>query len=116
MKRLTDVYGKQKRYLCMDITHQESGVVLRTVNGDSLVGVDLEEALLKGADLREADLSGARLKMADLCFADLSGAILDNASLEGATIDGAVLTRASLDQTVWTDGKVCAAGSFGDCR
>jgi uncharacterized protein YjbI with pentapeptide repeats len=43
----------------------------------------------------------ARLQGANLKGADLTGARFDSADLEGA---------------VWTDGRVCAAGSVGSCK
>ena len=42
----------------------------------------------------------------DLSGADLAGANLTNANLSGAMLNGAT----------WTDGKICAEGSIGECR
>ncbi|WP_018861516.1 pentapeptide repeat-containing protein [Thioalkalivibrio sp. ALJ3] len=71
-----------------------------------LEGADLSRALLTGADLRGARLQGARLEGADLRHADLSGA-----DLAGAQLSGVQLGRA-----IWTDGRVCRAGSTGHCE
>jgi uncharacterized protein YjbI with pentapeptide repeats len=43
------------------IRHKYTGKTLRTVNADSLSGVDL-----RGVDLRGVDLRGAKLRDADL--------------------------------------------------
>lgn len=66
---------------------------------------DLSNALLTGASLRGARLRDARLENADLRHADLAGADLGGARLEGA----------DLGRAIWTDGRVCAAGSIGHC-
>lgn len=65
----------------------------------------LNDAKFKGADLRQADLTNSDLKQADLSFADLRGAMVGSANLQGAI----------LNQTIWTDGRICAPESIGDC-
>ena len=80
-----------------------------------LTGSDFAGADMSGANLANAILTDADLQGADLSDADLQGAILDNANLTDAKLDGAMLGRASLDQTVWSDGSVCSANSFGAC-
>jgi len=67
---------------------------------------NLQTASLKGATLRSTRLAGADLRDTDLTYADLQGADLGDAQLQGAR----------LDHAIWTDGRVCAAGSVGECR
>lgn len=74
-------------------------------------GCTMDGALLVGVDLRAADLLGASLKQANLRYADLARANLLRADLSGADLTG---TR--LDGAVWSDGRVCAAGSVGVCK
>lgn len=67
------------------INHMD-GTVIKTVDSNTLVGIelqklDLREANLQGADLRRANLRGADLRGADLRGADLRGASLNNANL-----------------------------------
>jgi uncharacterized protein YjbI with pentapeptide repeats len=50
------------------------GHVIKTIEGDNLLGADLTGADLRGADLTGADLLGADLTGADLREADLTGA------------------------------------------
>ncbi|HQU15055.1 MAG: hypothetical protein B7Z66_05490 [Chromatiales bacterium 21-64-14] len=89
--------------------------------GANLFGTNLAYASLGTADLHNADLSyaqllGAGLGGADLRDTDLSHANLGYADLRGARIQGAKLAGARLDQAIWTDGRVCADGSRGECR
>jgi hypothetical protein len=58
-----------------------AGIVLRTLEVDTLVGADLQGADLWEADLREANLQEANLKGADLREANLQGADLREADL-----------------------------------
>lgn len=67
---------------------------------------DLRSAILLGTGLRSADLSNAILENADLSYADLRGAKLGGTRLQGAR----------LGQAIWTDGRVCAAHSVGECH
>ena len=76
-----------------------------------LSGANLSEARLNGADLRQADLSDADLLRADLSEANLAGANLSGANLSGAKLSGANLSGAT-----WSDGRVCAEGSIGECK
>jgi len=84
----------------VEIKHKQTGEVLRKITGESLAGVDLQEALLRYADLRGADLTGARLRMVDLCSADLSGALLCGADLRAANLNGADLSGADLREAI----------------
>lgn len=95
-----------------------------------LRGVDLDGSDLSYASFARTDLSGSRLSRAkltganftgsDLGNADLRASDLSNADLRGANLllanlSGAVLDHAMLDQAIWSDGRVCAAGSVGQC-
>lgn len=94
--------------------------------GALLRGVDLKRGNLDYANLSSADLSGSSLvgaslvganfKAADLSNTDLSLADLSNADLTAANLVSAKLAGAVLDHAIWTDGRVCVAGSLGRCR
>lgn len=114
-------------------------------SGLDLQGVDLSGSVLTSADLMAARLAGARLSGADLDYADLrradlrdcnlveaslvgailqdtlldgarlSGANLNYADLRGTSLEGVNLEGVRLGRTVWTDGRVCAEGSVGQC-
>ncbi|WP_455199358.1 pentapeptide repeat-containing protein [Kaarinaea lacus] len=94
--------------------------------GANLTGTEMSQAALVGANLRNADLSQAKLDKANLAYAvfqganltaaDLTGADMSNADLKGAMITLAKLSETKLDNAIWTDGKVCAAGSIGECK
>jgi hypothetical protein len=91
------------------------------LRGANLLRADLRYANLEGADLRgavlrEAMLTGARLPAADLRETDLRDADLGHAVLEGARLEGARLSGARLGDAVWSDGRVCAPESIGECR
>ena len=86
----------------------------------NLQGADLSRANLTGADLRSADLTDANLYRADLTGANLKGADLDRADLTEAILTKALLTDAYLTGALlsgatWTDGRICALGSIGEC-
>jgi uncharacterized protein YjbI with pentapeptide repeats len=78
------------------------GVVMTATN---LTGADFSGSVMPGARMRAANLTNAI--MADV---DLSGADLSDASLSGTDFTGAIL-----DGATWTDGRICAAGSVGQC-
>jgi hypothetical protein len=94
--------------------------------GEILRGVDLTRGNLDYANFSRADLSGSRLahvslvganlNAADLNHADLSNADLSNADLSAANLTLVKLTGAVLDHAIWTDGRVCAVASLGQCR
>jgi hypothetical protein len=76
----------------------------------NLSQADLSYATFNLADLTRANLTGANLNFADLKEANLSGADLREANLADAALEGA-----RLDQAIWTDGRICASGSLGEC-
>ena len=72
------------------------------LQGASLDGVLLNDAVLRGIDLKYANLSDAQLKNADLSGADLrhsnfSGADLFSANLSGADLRGADFSNSTLN-------------------
>jgi len=86
-----------------------------------LKGADLAYATLRSASLRNAELvnvnlTGAELSGADLTGADLSGADLRYAILTAADLTGTRLNTAQLGKATWSDGRICAEGSIGECR
>lgn len=90
-----------------------TGADLRSaqLRASDLHDANLEDADLSGADLRAANFKGALLRGANLALSDLRNADFSQANLQAANLNGAKLGRA-----IWTDGRVCAAGSVGECR
>lgn len=91
------------------------------IDDSHLKGADLAYASLRNASLRNAELThvnltGADLTGADLTGADLSGADLRYAVLTAANLTGTRLDAAQLGKAAWSDGRVCAEGSVGECR
>ena len=89
--------------MTIEIRHCDTGVVLHTVNAETLRGADLTDADLRGAyligaNLSEAYLDGADLRGAYLTGANLRGAYLDEAELRGAYLTGADLTEATMGE------------------
>ena len=72
--------------MSVSILHRDTGAVLFTVPGDTLVGANL-----RGANLTGANLTGANLRGANLSGANLYGANLTWADLRGADLYGADL-------------------------
>ena len=81
----------------IEIKHRDTGVVLHTVNAETLRGANLGGAYLTGANLGGADLYGANLGGADLYGANLIRAYLYGANLNGANLRGANLSEANLN-------------------
>ncbi len=90
-----------------------SGVILQlsSLEGANLMLANLERAHMHGTNLRNANLMMANLTGVNLLDADLTGA-----NLRGAKIQGVILMKARLDNATWTNGRVCAVGSIGECR
>ncbi|PTN33015.1 hypothetical protein C6366_15345 [Desulfonatronum sp. SC1] len=101
------------------------------LSGATLVAADLAEANLNGANLSGAYMSKAYLDKtnfvtANLSGTDLYGAELYKTNLSGANLSGADLFRAFmhsinlsgaiLSGAKWTNGKICAEGSIGECK
>lgn len=98
-----------------------SFLVGANLQGARLGGSDLSYANLATANLEKADLRGARLKGAVLRKTRLSGARLEGADLGFANLSGADITQVDfsgvhLGKATWIDGRLCAAGSVGECR
>ncbi len=83
---------------------------LANLQNANLMLSNLEHAHLHAVNLQNANLMMANLQNANLLDADLSGA-----NLKGANIQGAILIAAKLDGATWTDGRICAKGSKGEC-
>ena len=83
---------------------------LANLKGANMMLANLEGAHLHAANLQESNLTMANLSRANFLDADLSGA-----NLRGANIQGAILLKAKFDNATWTDGRVCATGSIGEC-
>ena len=91
----------------------------------NMMGADLQQADLRYADLRlsnlsytllqQANLKGANLQQADLSYSNLAESDLSFANLRDAKLGGSDLSNVKLDKAIWIDGRVCAAGSIGNC-
>ncbi|MEW7992233.1 MAG: pentapeptide repeat-containing protein [Candidatus Thiodiazotropha sp.] len=82
---------------------------------------NLKQANLRLSNLEHAHMHGVNLRNANLMFANLSGASLfdadlSGADLRGANLVGAILIKAKFDGATWTDGRICAEDSIGECR
>jgi uncharacterized protein YjbI with pentapeptide repeats len=90
-----------------------SYAIMQLIN---LKGADLMLANLEGAHLHAANLQKANLMLANMKKVNLVDADLSGANLQGANIMGAILIQAKFDGATWTDGRICAKGSIGECR
>ncbi len=90
-----------------------SGSILQltSLEGANLMLANLERAHMHGTNLRNANLMMANLTGVNLLDADLTGA-----NLRGAKLEGVILLKARLDNATWTDGRICAVGSIGECK
>lgn len=90
-----------------------SGAILQlsSLEGANLTLANLTRAHLHAVNLRNADLTLANLSGANLLDADLRGAVL-----LGANLTGVILFQAKLGNATWTDGRICAEDSVGECR
>ncbi len=114
--------GLQAIEASLDGARLDSAILI----GSNLFGANLHKARLDYADLSVSNLSfadfgnaslkGANLQQADLSGADFSQANLAFANLKGARLEGSKLEDAVLDNAIWTDGRVCAPGSIGECK
>ncbi|MCG7899896.1 MAG: pentapeptide repeat-containing protein [Candidatus Thiodiazotropha lotti] len=84
---------------------------LANLKDTNLMLSNLEHAHMHGVNLQNANLMLANLTGASLFDADLSGA-----DLRGANLQGAILIKAKFDHAIWTDGRICAEGSIGQCN
>lgn len=81
----------------------------------------LKEANFKGAKLNSADFTKAELEKANFENADLRNAKMVRAQVKGANFKGAKLKgtdfrNADLSGATWTDGRICADNSIGQCQ
>jgi uncharacterized protein YjbI with pentapeptide repeats len=98
------------------------------LDGAAMAGVQLNHvqafqvswvrADLTGAQMTSANLSQGNFEQANFTGANLSDADLRGSNLRGSIIEqaGVQLSRAKLTGAVWTDGRVCANDSVGECR
>jgi uncharacterized protein YjbI with pentapeptide repeats len=93
----------------------------------TLVQVNFQTADLSGANFADANLerttffagnaAGANFSGANLKGVNFTRATLAKANLKGAQLDGMTLfIHTNLDGATWVDGRVCAAGSMGECK
>lgn len=85
------------------------------LSGARLNGAEFHGALLSGAKLAAAGIGGASFRAARLDGADLRGADAGDFEFEGITTRTS-FEAARLDGVTWLDGRVCGAGSVGECR
>ena len=83
---------------------------LSNLKGANLMLANLERAHLHAVNLRDSNLMLANLSGASLLDADLTGA-----NLQGANLQKTILIQAKLSGAIWTDGRICAEGSVGEC-
>jgi hypothetical protein len=83
------------------------------LNGESLAGINLDDAWLEHVSLPKAKLVRSSLQRANLTHADLSGANLDGANLTGADLVTANLAGASLKHANLTGARLSAASLDG---
>lgn len=76
---------------------------------------DLQLSNLSYANLQGANLKGANLQQTDLSYSNLIHSDLSFANLRDAKLGGSDLQNAKLDKAIWIDGRICAAGSVGNC-
>ena len=81
----------------------------------NLKGANLMMANLEGAHMHATNLQDANLMLANMQKVNLLDANLTGANLRGANLTGAILIKAKFDNATWTDGRVCAKGSIGEC-
>lgn len=101
------------------------------LNGINLDGADLSgvqmnhaqasqaswiRANLSGAQLKGANLSMGNFEQADFSGADLSNSNMSRSNLSGSNFMGSNLSGSNFSGATWTDGRVCANGSVGECR
>ncbi len=94
---------------------QGANLSYSTIQLGNLKGANLMLANLEGAHLHAANLQETNLTMANLSKANLLDASLKGANLRGANLQGAILIKADFSGATWTDGRVCAEGSIGEC-
>ncbi len=82
----------------------------------SMKEANLMLANLEGAHMHGVNLQGANLMLANLQKVNLLDADLSGANLRGANLNGAILMKAKFDNATWTDGRICAVGSIGECK
>lgn len=86
------------------------------LSGSRLLSSNLSQADLSYATLDQANMAHANLEGSNLNFTELRDADLSHVNLRNANLTDTVLDGAKLDEATWTDGRICAAGSIGQCR
>ena len=79
-------------------------------------GIDLSGANLESAPAFATYMKDANLQGANLTRANFTRATLEGANLKGANLEGTILVGTRLGGATWTDGRVCAAESIGECK
>lgn len=87
----------------------------------SVNDVFLAHANFEGANLANANFTRSTLTRANLRAANLSNAVFIDADLRGADLTAAGIVNTNwagtqLGGAIWTDGRICAAGSVGACN
>lgn len=112
------------------VNWSDSSMVQMRLDGANLQGADFTRSILDLANLKGANLMLANLKNAhlhavnlvdsNLMMANLEGTNFLDADLRGANLRGAkmhntILIQANLSGATWSDGRICAEGSIGEC-
>lgn len=94
-------------------------------------GANLEQSQMQLTSMKRANMSnanltrshmhaikaqGINLQGANLDDVNLTSAELQGANLKGASINRVLWLNAQLSGATWTDGRICAEGSRGECK
>jgi uncharacterized protein YjbI with pentapeptide repeats len=86
------------------------------LNGINLDGADLSGVQMNHAQASQASWIRANLSGAQLRGSNLSMGNFEQADFLGADLSGSNLSGSNFSGATWTDGRVCADGSVGECR
>ena len=95
IQRWKEEIDDYRRWDEKEATHRIVGMIKR-LNKNNSIGIDLRNCFLKGAKLGDANLQGADLRFANLEGADLGSANLEGAYLGVANLQGVRLVSANL--------------------
>lgn len=96
--------------VCIDCNLRGANLRQATLRSAILSGADLSSAILTGATLSGAHMTGAGANAANL-----SSAVLMRVKALNMFLPGVDMQSANLAGATWTDGRVCANESVGEC-
>jgi len=77
--------------------------------------LELRKLKAPGIDLHESAFMAVRFDGANLEGVNFLDADLERANFKGANVKRVIWIAAKLSGATWVDGRVCAAGSVGEC-